>query len=135
MRKVLLDSSVWISLFAKDKNYAKAYEIIVRLLADDSLIIIPTLVYIEVINNLYRLKASKGKIAAIEHYFQNDKKIHLCHTTSSFWLNEIASLSELITLKSHDLIILAHSLKYDAQLISFDKKMNQAYNMISSHNN
>lgn len=132
MKTVLLDSSVWVSFFAKDENYKKAYHLINILLARDFIIMMPTLVYIEIINALHRLKIDRKKIDNAKNILQGNKKIHLCHSTSMFWINEITWLMEKTDLRSHDLIILAHALKYNASLISFDKKLNGAYKKISN---
>ncbi|MBU0667863.1 PIN domain-containing protein [Patescibacteria group bacterium] len=105
-----------------------------QLVTGDRIIIVPTLVYIEIINNLYRLKIKNNKINWVENFLRRGKVIHICHSTSSFWLNEIAPLMEKVDLRSHDLIILAHAIKYQTQLISFDNKMGMAYKKISNNN-
>lgn len=133
MRKVLLDSSVWISLFARDTNYAKAHAIIASILSKNVSIIVPPLVYIEVISGLTRLKIGRAEIAEFKNFLRIDRRIHFCHTTSSFWRNEIAHLAESIPLRSHDMIIVAHAIKYEASLISFDRKMNRVYKLICNY--
>lgn len=131
MKKVLPDSSVWVSLFARDGNYQTARKIINEIIDCEYMIILPTLVYIEVINSLYRLKVGVKEIEGVKKYFVKNKRVHFCHTTSMFWINEIPRLVDSINLRTLDLIILAHALKYDALLISFDKKMDMAYKKIA----
>lgn len=135
MKSVLLDSSVWVSYFSGDKNHGKAARMMDIFLHDGRRIIMPTLVYVEAINALHRLRINFNEIETAKNFLLNNNKINLCHTTSVFWLNEITNLMKSIDLRSHDLIIMAHALKYNAELISFDNKMNTAYIKISTIKN
>jgi predicted nucleic acid-binding protein len=130
MKKVLVDSSVWVSLFAQDVNYKLALGILEKLMDQNVIIVLPAVVYVEVVNSLVRLKQSEEKINFARKTLFNNKKIWLCQTTLNFWVNEITALTFKISLKSLDLIILGHALKFDADLITFDKRMDLAYKKI-----
>jgi predicted nucleic acid-binding protein len=131
MKKVLVDSSVWVSLFARDANYSMARDTIDALFKSNSLIILPTVVAVEVFCSLNGLSVSKNIINNAKIFLFRNKGIHICHTTETFWLNDIVTLSEKTRLKSLDLVILAHALKFGAELITFDKKLNAAYKEIN----
>ncbi len=55
MSKVMLDSSVWVSLFAEDKFFDDADVIIKNASQIKAQIIVPSIVYFEVLNVLGRL--------------------------------------------------------------------------------
>lgn len=130
MKKVLVDSSVWVSLFARDTNYPLALKIFRDIKNDGDIILLLPLIYIEVINALKRLNMEKSYIAEAKHFITSFSKIHICHTTTSFWFNEVVTMIDHVDLKASDLIILVHALKYGALLHSFDKKLLMAYKKI-----
>ena len=75
MKKVLIDSSVWVSLFAQDVNYKQSLVIIEELMDKNVIIVLPAVVYVEVINTLVRLKQSGEKINVVKQTLFNKKKI------------------------------------------------------------
>jgi len=131
-RRVLVDSSVWVSLFARDVNYNDALKIISFVRKSNYIVLLPSLVFVETINTLKRLTLSRNKIEEAEQFIKYFPKINICHTTASFWFNEIIYMVHQTDLKASDLIILAHALKYDAYLYTFDKKLLLAYKKITN---
>lgn len=135
METVLLDSSIWVSLFARDVHYAEAMKLCDSIDKSNTIIILLPLIYVEVMNVLHRLKIKKHIIRDAFHHFHDNRKIHICTTSSHFWLNEIEKYMPMCSLKSSDLIILAHAVKFRARLLSFDGKMNTAYKVFEGINN
>ena len=131
MQKVIIDSSVWVSYIAKDSNHLKAKAILSRLLRkkDGRKILVPRIIYLEVINSLRRLKKSLQVIESFRSHLKL-KKIILVKTNEKIYI-KADKLSEKVRLKTLDLLILTTvlELKID-KFFSFDKKLRKAYHLI-----
>jgi len=108
-----------------------AEKVLNTILQNQYMIILPPLIYVEVINALKRLGKSRSLVDGAKKYIAGLGNVHICSTTSDFWINEISDLDLSEDVKASDLIIIAHAIKFRAQLVSFDKKMMSAYNKIT----
>ena len=131
MQKVIIDSSVWVSLIAKDSNYLKARKILSRLLRkkDGRRILVPRIIYLEVINSLRRLNKPQQDINDFRAHLKL-KKIVLVKTNDKIYIKAEA-LSEAVRLKTLDLLILTTVLELKInKFFSFDKKLRKAYHLM-----
>lgn len=132
MEKVMLDSSVWISLFSGDSNQEKALQII-NLLPDNGIkILAPIIVYMEVINWLNRQNYEKRRRDEITNIFLNSKKIVITYPVKGLWHKAIENYGRRVCLKSLDLLILSIALDSGVtEFYSFDRKLNAAYRKLN----
>ena len=134
MKTALLDSSVWISFFGKDIHFKKADKIITNIEDSHYQILLPTIVYIEVLNVLKRIGVAKKTLRKIKTIFLTKRNIKIIHPPKRFWLNHVEKYMDRVKLKSSDLIILAHTLEFKTnKFFSFDKKLKQGYFKAKSH--
>lgn len=128
MEKILLDSSVWVSLFARDVNYQKAMDIMVDLLSLKIIIVVPIVVYIEVINTLKRLKFDKKYLKSVMEDFCKNKDIEIVYPNKQFWHKKVRIDTDRIQLKTLDLLILSFALESRVdRFYSFDRRLAKAY--------
>jgi predicted nucleic acid-binding protein len=125
MKKILIDSSVWVSFFGKDRNSQRASDIINTVLNERCKIIIPEVIYTEVLNCLTKIEAPKTAIA--KSMFAKRKFIKV-RSSRPFWFKKLENHMTKIKLKTLDLIILGYTLenKID-KFYSFDKRLKKAY--------
>ena len=128
MQTALLDSSVWIPLFTNDFYSEEAFKIVVELSKYTTKVLLPAIVYAEVINCLKRFKVQRGKIDKIKKFFHENKNIQIVYPHKDFWLKKVEKYAEKVRLKTLDLLILifALELKVD-KFYSFDGRLNKAY--------
>ena len=79
MKKVLIDSSIWVSFLAEDANSPRAYKLFNRLLnkKDGRKILVPRIIYLEVINTLLKLNIPDEKISLFKNMFKVKHKLQL----------------------------------------------------------
>lgn len=129
MKKVLIDSSVWVSFLAEDRNRDKATKIFKRLLSekDQRKIIVPRLIYLEVINTLNRISAGEDLAAAFRDMFKKQRKLMLVKVNEKIYIRA-EEFAKKVKLKTLDLLILTSV--FDQRInkfISFDNKLRKAY--------
>lgn len=135
MQKVLIDSSVWVSFLAEDANQAYATKIFRHLFSkkDQRKIIIPRIIYLEVINNILKLNLSQERILAFTNLLKNRKKIHLVNTDKRIYI-KAEEYAKKVRLKTLDLLILTSAMELEVdKLISLDKKLKKEYVKLMTH--
>jgi len=124
----MLDSSVWISLFSEDSQLEKALRILMLIPEKGMRIIVPIIVYLEVINWLNRQKFDNNKRDEIRNIFLHGKKIIITYPEKGLWYKAVENYGRKVKLKSLDLLILSFALDSQvAEFYSFDKKLYRAY--------
>ncbi len=123
---ILLDSSVWISYFhTPDVHHSEAVEIVSKVLRDDNIIFIPEIIYVEVLNNIWRLTKDKQVVERCKTVFHHSTPfVELVFGDRNFWFSYVEEIMEKISLRSSDLIIAAH-IKHNSidRFESFDKEL------------
>ena len=134
MQKVIIDSSVWLSNLAEDSKSHIARKLLKRLFGgkDGRKILVPRIIYLEVVNNLRRLKSSDLEIAEFKNIFKSKSKnkIQLVKTDEKIYI-KAEQLGLKVQLKTLDLLILTtvDELKIN-RFYTFDKKLRKAYYLI-----
>ncbi len=129
IKKVLLDSSIWLSSILKeDVNHKKADKIFEKYLSHEYQIIVPQPVLVEVINVLYRKNGSFHNINGfLRETFKNENII--MSTINNYYMTKsIAEILKIGNIRSQDLYILIYCkyLKIDI-FETFDKKQKDYY--------
>ena len=129
MQKIFIDSSTWVSFFAEDRKTKYAAKLFKRLFErqKSNKILLPRLVYLEVINNLIKLKVSEESILFFKNIVQKKKQVRLVKTREKIYINA-EEYARKVRLKTLDLLILTEALasKVD-KFITFDRKLRKAY--------
>jgi predicted nucleic acid-binding protein len=123
---VLFDSSVWISYFhISDVHHEKAKRIVDDAIVRHDTILVPGIVYCEVLNNIWKLTEDEEKLARCLTVLKKSAPfIQLIVGDKNFWFSVIDDIIPLVKLKSSDLIIVALALYYNVSKIeTFDKPM------------
>lgn len=129
MQKIFIDSSTWVSFLARDRNIEPAEKIFHQLFRkkDQRKIIVPRLVYLEVINSMYKLNVTMERVETFKNFFKNRKKIQLVKTREKIYI-KAEVYAPKVWLKTLDLLILTEALENKVdKFISFDKKLRKAY--------
>lgn len=127
METIILDSSVWISYFGKDCHLALAEQLLAQIESEKLKIMIPTIVYGEIINNLSRIDPTH-QLTNIAEMTLKKKNFRFINPNKKFWFNKIRQYAEIVQLKTMDLAILAIAFEFKAdQLYSFDVRLQKAY--------
>jgi predicted nucleic acid-binding protein len=132
MKKVFIDSSVWVSFLAEDRNRDKAEKIFRHLLGnkDERIIIVPRLIYLEVMNNMLKLNLSADRIALFKNLFKTQKKIRLEKTNEKIYIKAEENAKK-VRLKTLDLLIVTTVLEHKAdRFISFDKRLRKSHHKL-----
>ena len=123
---VLLDSSVWVSYFHNaDVHHSRAHRIVDDLILEESVFIIPEIVYSEVINTLIFLQkdgmlVERFKIFLLAH----SQFVQIKFGSNEFWMKAIEDVAKQVRLKTMDLIILTYALFFRVNKFhSFDKQL------------
>lgn len=112
--RILFDSSIWVSYFhLHDVNHQTANLLISNALAGRAEIVVPEIVYIEVMNAVWRLSGDKRSVERCKRVFQHGKPfIRLVRGDESFWFSAIEEIMEKVSLRASDLIIVAYAISY-----------------------
>lgn len=130
-KKVLLDSSVWISNALIEIHTKKAEAIFNLIKKEKAKIIVPIIVYDEVINTINKF-GDYSKTEAIKKIFAGEN-IKIKFGNKKLWKDKLEKYSRHIKLKTMDLIILTFGLEYKVdKFYSFDKKLAKAYKLAIS---
>jgi len=134
MEKVMLDSSVWISLFVQDIFTRKAEKIYAYVRDNGDLILVPNVVYAEVINNINKADKTGFLLAQVKNIFHEDKKVRLISGDDGFWYSRFEEYTKKVRLKTIDLLIIAFLFEFEAtKFYSFDKRLNKCYKFLKKN--
>jgi predicted nucleic acid-binding protein len=131
MRKILFDSSVWISFFLeKDVHHEKAVKLIFNLTNKNNYeteILIPEIILAEILNTLSKFE-SVDFANHVYNQFLELQQIRIVFGEKNFWLEYFPQIAGKENLKTADAIILAYAnfLMVD-EFVSFDKKLSKAF--------
>lgn len=130
-KRVLLDSSVWVSFFGKDTNTEEAKKIVSKLDQNRTNIVIPTIIYLEVMNNLVKIDRTGTFLKEARAFFRRGN-IFIINPSKEFWCKRTESYFKKIRLKTMDLAILAFCFEKNInRLYTFDVKLAQAYKYLN----
>lgn len=129
MQKIFIDSSTWVSFFAEDRKTKYAAKLFARLFKKqrNNKILLPRLVYLEVMNNLIKLKVSEEGILTFKNIFRDKKQVRLVKTREKIYI-KAELYARKVRLKTLDLLILTEALESNVdKFITFDRKLRKAY--------
>ncbi len=129
MKTVLLDSSVWMSLLVRDTQSRDAQKIWKTLQHNNFLILVPVVVYSEVINNIMKFDSPNNELLErTKSFFWRRRDVRIIIPDKHFWLQKIEKYAKLVNLKTLDLLILSFAFEFHVrELYSFDRKLLNAY--------
>lgn len=122
--KYLLDSSVWISYFhTKDVYHNQAIKLIDDAISENNIVLVPNIVYAEVLNSIWRITKSDLHIHRCKKVFHEcEPYIRLIHGDRFFWLEGIESIMPRVSLKTSDLIIASYAWYHKVdKFVTYDK--------------
>ena len=123
-----LDSSVWISLLVRDIHKNRADSIFKQLLEQEIIILVPMIVYAEVMNNIIKLRNRRFTNEVLE-FFHTTDYVALIEYDRKFWYEDIIKCADFLKLRALDLLIVTTAILYKVdELHSFDRKMEIEYN-------
>lgn len=126
--KIVVDSSVFLSIYLDDSNSKDALQMISRFLQENVVLVVPLVVYFEVINTL---KRKSDYIEVLNNFILDislNESIILAEFTKDDILKKIYKFAERINLKTNDLIIYLTAKKYDCKhLLTLDYKLNKRW--------
>lgn len=125
MKRYTIDTSVFVSaLLKKEENHNKAVEILSSISAEESLIVLPYTVLIEIASAIIRrTKSEELTLLAIRTLTQNEKIIFV-KLDKDFSLKTIKTILKY-NLRGMDSILVQVSRRYKTELISFDEEINR----------
>lgn len=125
MKRYTIDTSVFVSaLLKKEENHIKAVEILSNISVEESLIVLPYTVLIEIASAIIRrTKSEELTLSAIRTLTQNEK-ITFVKLDKDFSLKTINTILKY-NLRGMDSILVQVSRRYKTELISFDEEINQ----------
>ncbi|MFA5828964.1 MAG: type II toxin-antitoxin system VapC family toxin [Candidatus Gracilibacteria bacterium] len=133
MKTALLDSSVWISSFIKDVHEQKVKSIFDKLMMENAKIILPKIVYAEIMNNLIRVDHTCKLSRKAKENLLNNVKISVIDFKAEFWHKKIEYYAKSVRLKTMDLLILASAFEFNVnEFYTFDVKLMNAFNILKS---
>lgn len=134
-QRYLVDSSIWVANFRQsERSHENAAQIIQKIMTDQQEIILPEIVFVETLNVLKRtFKMSADGLGKVKNYFFNTTNIQHCTFTKNFLKNNIINVIMQANLRSSDMQILAHAVENNCILLTFDKKLDEQYNNLISH--
>lgn len=124
MKRYTIDTSVFVSaLLSKEENHSKAVEILSNISSEDSIIVLPYTVLIEIASAIIRrTKSEELTLSAIRTLIQNEKIIFV-KLDKDFSLKTIKTILKY-NLRGMDSILVQVSRRYKTELISFDEEIN-----------
>lgn len=127
----MFDSSVYLSLYLKDRNHTEAIKAMKKY--RNFMVQIPYVVIIEIVNILNKNQMSESRIRSIIHDLTKNPRNKIIYTErSDNWIENIMGLSRLVRLRSNDLLILSFAAFHKPScFISFDLKLQKAYEYIN----
>ena len=136
MKKVIIDSSVWISSFIEeDILHYESKRKIAKYISKKVTIILPEIVIFEVLNILYKKKFPDHKIKYIHDYFLTNKECKIVTIDFQILLQRLKQRKNRLNLKSLDCII---ALYFDLLSVNFfesnDRKLLNQINKLIDEN-
>lgn len=126
----MLDSSVWISLFVRDMHKEQADQIFKKLMKRNVIILVPMIIYAEVMNNIIKLNQPSFE-KEVKMIFNNTDNIMLLDYDYKFWHEHVLECARHAKLRALDLLIITSALLFKVdELYTFDIKMETEYNKI-----
>jgi len=124
LRRYTIDTSVFVSaLLSKEEKHNSAVEILSKIYSENSLIILPYTVLIEIASAIIRrTKSEELMLSAIRALTQNEKIIFV-KLDKDFSIKTIKTILKF-NLRGMDSILVQVSLRYKTELISFDEEIN-----------
>jgi len=124
LKRYTIDTSVFVSaLLSKEENHSKAVEILSSISSEDSIIVLPYTVLIEIASAIIRrTKSEELTLSAIRTIIKNEKIIFV-KLDKDFSLKTIKTILKY-NLRGMDSILVQVSRKYKTELISFDEEIN-----------
>lgn len=125
MKRYTIDTSVFVSaLLSKEENHNRAIEILSNISSEDSIIVLPYIVLIEIASAIIRrTKSEELTLSAIRTLTQNEKIIFV-KLDKDFSLKTIKTVLKF-NLRGMDSILVQVSRTYKTELISFDEEINR----------
>ena len=125
MKRYTIDTSVFVSaLLSKEQNHSKAIEILSSISSEDSIIVLPYTVLIEIASAIIRrTKSEELTLSAIRTIIKNEKIIFV-KLDKDFSLKTIKTILKY-NLRGMDSILVQVSRRYKTEVISFDEEINQ----------
>lgn len=134
MKKIIIDSTIWISYFLYRGKNNPINEKVSALLEQDITILLPEIIYCEVKNNLRKLGFQDQDFMKMKYFFKRKKKIKIYLGTKCFWFRNVDFYSKKVKLKTQDLIVLTHAFEDGAHdLLTSDKKLLDAYILLKQN--
>jgi predicted nucleic acid-binding protein len=127
MTKIIIDSSVYLSIFLKDSEYSQAIKLLQPYLDDPNCIIyLPTIIIAEVINVLSRAKIKHVELNFFIIQSISLTKFKIIDPELLFYYKEIKENAEEANIKTHDLIIYSVAKKYKLdKIVAIDKQLSR----------
>lgn len=129
MKKVTLDSSIWVSYYSyQDINHQEALNLINGIFSDGFIINVPDIILIEVLNVLKRrYNLTKNKLEKIKSFLIGHSRIKIIFLDENFLHKDLINVIIKSDLKSSDLQILACAIYTQSDLHTFDQKLKSAF--------
>ena len=124
MNRLVIDSSLYVAFANPLDEHFLDSQLFLENLVSKGQLLTPRLVVIEVINVLNRLKVKE--VDLIESVFRGGELVELDERVQEV----IMGILPQVKLKSLDLIIVATAKLYEAQLVSWDKKLVREANKV-----
>ena len=102
-------------------------------LAETHKLLLPDIVFCEIINVLFRENRTESEVHEIILDIYNSD-IKIIKLNNLFWINQFINLAKTVRLKSNDLMILSYVKQYKPnKFLTFDKTLSNAYNLITEY--
>lgn len=134
MRKIALDSSVWLSSILKDANFEKANKLLSISKKENHLVCISDLVIAEIINVLIKSKFSTSQIIKTIRKIKQLSWVRISKFSSTNLTRSIINKTRDIELKSLDFLIITHAIEERVDIFyTFDIKQGKTYEKITQN--
>ncbi len=135
MQKIIIDSSIWLSLILIDSNYTKSL-LILKNISNKTIICIPDILILELITVFKRHNISNSKIKNFINNLSYNYKTQVLITNYQEIFKYIYNTSTQITSKTHDLIIITHAILNNIDLFfTLDKNQLKQYQSLRNEKN
>lgn len=115
-----------------DENYQTAKNLLKNIRNSGDTVLMPTLIYGEIINTVYRLGYRNPELA--QQQIINFQKLEFIHADENFWTKKLAKVSAQTKLKTSDAAIVLYAIEFKVDdLITLDKKLLKAYQSINKY--
>lgn len=129
----ILDTGVWVAFFLKeDEFHAEADQLISRLLATQTTIVVPEILRAEVLNVVLRESLDKNRLQSVnEQFWSLAPAAQFRYGDAKFWNDFVPEQLSRLFLKTMDFLVACYTLYWEVDAFcSFDEKLNQAMRRI-----